>query len=54
MPDGLSGLAGIYVLQHKLICETNCGRIDDTPVGKICFEGLYSVCGKCAHTSCME
>lgn len=37
--DGLSDLAGIYVLQHKLICETNCGCIDDTPMEKIALRG---------------
>lgn len=47
--DGLSDLAGIYVLQHKLICETNCGGIDDMPVGKIALRGsalcVWDVCG---------
>lgn len=49
MLDGLSDLAGIYVLQHKLICETNCGHIDDTPM-----EGVCCACGMCTPASGTE
>lgn len=48
MLDGLSDLAGIYVLPHQLTCETDCDRIDDTPPGKTAFGGV------CACASCTE
>lgn len=44
--DGLFHSASIYILQHKLICETNCTRIDDTPVRKISLRGSA---GGCVH-----
>lgn len=33
----------IYALQHKFICETNCGQIDDTSTGRLPGVGLLCV-----------
>lgn len=40
---GLSDLAWICVLQHKLICETNCGHVDDMLMGRLPGGGLLCV-----------
>lgn len=35
--------ARIYALQHKLICETSCGQVDDTSTGRLPGTGLLCV-----------
>lgn len=35
--------ARIYALQHKLICETSCGQVDDTSTGRLPGAGLLCV-----------